>query len=105
MLYFDLSNEYTLAVVRDILEEEIVIAREKNIDKHTYLENYWRNYIDKIYLNAQTRSYQPLALSGNVYKQFLDCIFLTSTGDAEVAHKQINSLLDNVALSIRLVRS
>ena len=99
MIYFDLGNEYTLGVIRDILEEFVITAREKNMDRHSYLENYWRNYIDKIYLNEKTRHYRPEAVSGNLYHLMLDANYVTSTGDAEASHKQINSLFDNIALS------
>ena len=101
LLYFDLSDEYTLAVVRDILEDFIVMAREKNMDRNSYLQNFYRNYLDKIYLTPDTRSYHPRAVSGNLYKQFLDCNYTSSTSDAEISHKQINSLFDDVALSKR----
>ena len=103
LLYFDIANELTLAVVRDILEDFITRARETNMDRHSYLENFYTNYIDRVYLNPQTRNYRPQAVSGDVYKLFLDCNFITSTGDAECAHRQIKSLLDNVAFSKKWV--
>ena len=90
-----------MGVVRDILQDYVDMAREKNIDRHSYLDNFWRLYIDKIYLNEKTRTYRPEAMSGNLYKLMLDANYITSTGDAEISHKQINSLLGNIAISKR----